>query len=78
MQVTLLPAYGHDYHSQQEVLTAFNAGADFRIMDMSHPGDGQLINMEQLQDGDIARIRYLRKTRIVHLQVQTGGAKIKQ
>lgn len=42
--LTVLPAYGRDYRTAEEVLNDWNADKDFRISDISCPFDGKYVN----------------------------------
>lgn len=44
MTVPLVPAYGRDYQSADEVMEAWNNNLDFRIQCVAHPYDGKYIN----------------------------------
>ena len=54
-RLTLMPAYGRDYKSKQEVLADWNAGKDFRIATASG-----YINKEDAIKGSVkeVNIRY--------------------
>ena len=44
--ITVVPAYGRDYRSKEEVLQAWEAGNDFQIRDVSSRWNGSYINKE--------------------------------
>jgi hypothetical protein len=61
--MTLLPAYGRDYRTADEVLADWNADKDFVILDVSWPEDsGRYINKRDAERGDLKwvtfKIRY--------------------
>lgn len=41
MLLTVVPAYGVDYSTEEEVVEALVAGKDFKIMDISNRWDGK-------------------------------------
>ena len=62
----LIPAYGRDYKSANEVKADFQAGKDFIISDFSHPYDGKPTSIRDMAKGTV-NIRYgkLRKICVV-------------
>lgn len=69
MYFELTPAYGRDYKTKAEVVSAFNQGADFE-------GDLQLgfrlCSKRDIPTGSTVLLRYRRQTRVTSLKV-TGG-----
>ncbi len=63
--MTLIPRY-RDYKSEKEVRTAFNAGKDFTVANISSRWDGLPANKEDLQSETpiTVNIRYDSKTKI--------------
>lgn len=61
-EVTVVPAYGRDYHSREAVLDAWNEDKDFQIVGMQ--GNGTYINKQDADRYNVAvKIRYHRKTK---------------
>ena len=68
--VTMIPAYGRDYHSAKAVRKDFEANKDFIIEDISSPYDGRPVNRQDLRaTGASARIRYNKLRKIVMLDL---------
>jgi hypothetical protein len=55
--VNLVPAYGRDYKSPEEVLRHWAGGKDFMIMDISNPYDGRYTSIRDW-GGKAVRIRF--------------------
>ena len=65
--ITLMPAYGRDYHSRAKVLEDWEANKDFIIADITHKYCGKPVNKEQLMETEpnvSVRIRYHGQQRI--------------
>lgn len=65
--ITLVPCYGRDYKYKKEVVEAWEGGGgkDFRIMDISSPEDGRVVNRSQLEGKPITlNIRFKNLTQI--------------
>lgn len=62
----LVPAYGRDYKTAEEVKAAFAVGADFE-------GDYQmgfkLVNKQQIPKGSTVNLRYQKLTQIAQVKV---------
>lgn len=48
MRIGLLPAYGRDYKSKREIMSALADGRDFQISDTFNPHHGRYINLDQI------------------------------
>jgi hypothetical protein len=77
-RITVVPAYGRDYRSKEEVSRAWEAGNDFQIRDMSSRWDGSYINKEGAEKGGIneVNVRYnsLRKVFVIKVAAKkTAG-----
>jgi hypothetical protein len=60
--LTVIPAYGRDYNSIDEIQKDYDAGKDFLISDISSRYDGSYINKEQAVEMGIKLIvRYSKK-----------------
>lgn len=57
------PAYGRDYATEDEAVTAWLGGADFRMYDVSVRGT--YISVRELPDGWVANLRYSGLTEVV-------------
>jgi hypothetical protein len=65
--ITLIPAYGRDYNSKQEVETAFNDNKDFLIADVFNRYYNKPVNKNDLVNSSMAsrvKIRYNKKTKV--------------
>lgn len=64
--LTLTPAYGRDYKSQQAVRDDWYADKDFRISDVSSEWNGSVINREDAASNYISEvsIRYNKLTKV--------------
>lgn len=67
MSYTLIPAYGRDYKSAQEVLDALNAGKDFQI------AGGPYCSCRDFEGQEVG-VRYARKARKIVVRVLDGRA----
>lgn len=57
--LTVVPAYGRDYHSKEGVLKDYNLNKDFKIRDISSRWDGSYINKTDAIEGGLTlKIRY--------------------
>ena len=59
--LTVVPAYGWDYRSKAQVMAAWQAGKDFRIV-TPHVG-GTYVNCDDLPPGVVLVVYYDRTTR---------------
>lgn len=67
---TLIPAYGRDYQTAEEVQAAWNAGKDFQITSMG-PHFSQYVNINDFKDPVVRlNIRYRRQTRIHVIEIK--------
>ena len=65
--ITLIPAYGRDYHSRAKVLEDWEANKDFIIADISHPYSDKPVNRSEIVSREpnvSVRIRYYGQQRI--------------
>lgn len=80
--LTLVPCYGRDYKSGEEVLAHWKEGKDFRIMDMSCPWDGAATSSRDFDNRsagvsyDVFKIRYKKLTKFVLIKKVDGEWKI--
>lgn len=67
--VTVVPAYGKDYNSKKEVELAYEAGKDFKIMDVS--ASGRYINKQDCEEFgvDKLKVRYSKRTKAHFIEV---------
>ena len=56
--LNVVPCYGRDYSSEDEVIAAWNADKDFRISDVTSRWDGKPINRPQHPAGTTIQVRY--------------------
>ena len=70
--LTLVPAYGRDYKSKKDVITAWESGKDFLICDISNPDDGRYVNIDQSDMlGKITlNIRYKKLTQVCQVKIK--------
>jgi hypothetical protein len=68
---TLAPAYGRDYKSRAEAISAFEAGKDFNLASLFH-GSGY-VSRTDFVAGDRVSIRYGKLRKVVG-HVVKGGA----
>jgi hypothetical protein len=68
---TLTPAYGRDYKSRAEVISAFEAGKDFNLASLFH-GSGY-VSRTDFQPGDRVTLRYGQLRKVVGHVVKGGG-----
>lgn len=52
--MTLVPAYGRDYKSREDVLKAWTDGKDFTIRDISWPDNGRYVNVGDAENPELA------------------------
>lgn len=67
----VVPAYGADYRTSHEALTAWKSGKDFKIMDISSPWDGAYCSCQDFLRSESVMIRFNRRAD----HVITGGLK---
>jgi hypothetical protein len=68
--LTLVPAYGRDYKSQNEVIEDWNKDKDFQIANAFSPYDGKYCNQSNLKEDKTltaVNIRYSKLTKIAVL-----------
>ncbi len=56
--LNVVPAYGRDYATEDEVMSAWNADKDFLIADRFCRWDGKQINRPQHPAGTTIQVRY--------------------
>ena len=56
-KLTLVPAYGRDYKSPQEVQSAWDSNQDFVVRDASSPWDGSYFNADDAKSTRVASVR---------------------
>lgn len=66
--LTVIPAYGRDYTSAAKVREAWEAGKDFRIMDVSSRYDGSYINKDDKPADVTILVRYRNLTQICKIR----------
>jgi hypothetical protein len=71
--MTLVPAYGRDYKTAEDVLKDWLAGKDFQIQDVSWEFNGRYISIRDALEGGSCenitfKIRFLRRTAFVLIQ----------
>lgn len=69
---TLVPAYGRDYKSREEVEGAFEAGKDFQLASIFH-GLRNYVSRKDFEPGDFVKLRYRQLTSVCVYKVK-GGA----
>lgn len=52
----VVPAYGRNYKTQNQVVAAWQAGKDFRIDNLSHPDNGRCVNIGDAQEYGVTHI----------------------
>jgi hypothetical protein len=62
--VNLIPAYGRDYSTPQEVLEDWAAGKDFKIADIGNQYDGRYTSIRDWTDKPV-RIRFNKRADFV-------------
>jgi hypothetical protein len=69
--IGLVPAYGRDYKSQDEVKFDFNQGLDFLISDVFHPYAGKPVNKGELEKEGVTevKIRYASLQKVVVVKI---------
>jgi hypothetical protein len=70
--IGLIPAYGRDYKNKAEVLTAYNAGKDFIITDITNRWNGMAANNADLKVEGKVKIRYGLLARVIVVDAVTG------
>jgi hypothetical protein len=70
--LTLVPAYGRDYHNADEVLKAWMLGKDFRIQDVGCKYNGAYIGKGDAPPDTVFKVRYNRLADFV-LIMYAGG-----
>ena len=60
--LSVVPAYGRDYRSKAQVMAAWQAGKDFRIVS-PREGGGTYVNRDDLPPGVVLVVYYDRTTR---------------
>lgn len=64
--ITVVPAYGRDYHSLKAAMTDWYAGKDFMIISVFNAEThGTYVNANDLPEGTEVRIRYSRMRKVV-------------
>ena len=71
--LTVVPAYGRDYKSEEEVFKDFLAGKDFLVMDISCPYDGKYCSIHDLGDYTHIKARYQRKEQFAIIRNVNGS-----
>lgn len=84
--MTLVPAYGRDYKTREEVLAAWESDKDFIIRDVSWADNGRYVNRTDAENPDVKdrngnclaslhmtfKIRYLKLTRFCLVRKVNG------
>ena len=70
--ITLVPAYGRDYTSKEKAKQAFEDGKDWVISDISNPYNGSYCSIRDI-DGYQVKLRYMKRERVVLVNVNDGG-----
>lgn len=68
---TLVPAYGRDYKSREEVERAFEAGKDFYLASIFH-GLRSYVSKRDFEAGDSVKLRYRQLTSVCVYKVKGG------
>jgi hypothetical protein len=70
--MTLVPAYGRDYKSKNDVLVAWEKNKDFVICDISHPDNGRFTSKVECLRFNITEvtIRYNKNKNVMILKVK--------
>lgn len=73
-RIILGPAYGRDYKTQKELLSDFDAGKDFQILDVMHPNCGGYATKAELIAGGVqtANIGYKKFTKVAVVALKGG------
>jgi glutamine amidotransferase-like uncharacterized protein len=66
---TLVPAYGRDYKSAAEVISAFQSGKDFSLASIFHGGG--YVSRSDFSEGDKVFLRYSKLRKVAAATV--GG-----
>lgn len=67
MELTLVPAYGRDYSTEEAALAAWRAGKDFMIETAVSPDCGRYCSIRDKLPGGHVRIRYCGRTEVVRV-----------
>lgn len=62
--VSVTPAYGVDYRTKQEVIDAYQAGADFKVHDYELHG---YVNKNDKPDDVVLTVRYNKGRSVINL-----------
>lgn len=66
--LNVIPGYGRDYRTKEQVVAAWNAGKDFLIQHITHRYDGRYINLGDAKQYGVLYIRVrFNKKRNIHL-----------
>lgn len=68
-KLTLVPAYGREYKSPQEVQAAWESGDDFVVSDPASPWSGSYMNAEDVRSSKVASVHIRYKGGIVSLRL---------
>ena len=56
--LTIVPAYGRDYKTEEKAVADWNNDKDFKIADVSSPYNGRYINLQDAQnDKNIKQVK---------------------
>ena len=69
--ITLIPAYGRDYHSKADVLADWEANKDFIIANVTHRYMGKPANRSQIEEAhptSKVKLRYHKQQRAVFVE----------
>ena len=72
--LTVVPAYGRDYKTEEEARSAFSSGVNFKIGDVGCCWDGSYTTRGELEGCyDVVNVRYaaLTEAAVVDLRVTT-------
>lgn len=58
MELTVVPAFGRNYKTEEEVKQAWADERDFRICDKGSPWSGAYINRQQTKVGDKITVKF--------------------
>ena len=60
MNLTLIPAYGRNYKTREEIIKAWEEGKDFKIATVAHKDCGRYTSVRDLKEfpGTYVKIRY--------------------
>lgn len=75
----LVPAYGQDYDTEDDVKTAWESDTDFIVADVSHPYFGLPANKTSVENAEetiqAVNIRYCGLARVVVIPVEQTGVR---